>query len=148
AEVESRYMGDGTFQYTLRTLEDPRIAQIGFGQLLPYPFTNYLSNTTPPHWTNFFYQGEWTGIMFDASGPQPRLNEISFSVSSSLTHFKLQPHGFETILAVTLADCLGGESFGGYRNFDCLVPCSAEEADDSAPQLLSGAELFPDLVIN
>src|SRR5882724_11947561 len=73
-EVESHYVGDGTFQYTLRTLEDPFIAQIGFGQLLPDPFTNYLSSVTPPHWTNYFYQGQWTGIMFDASGPQPRLN--------------------------------------------------------------------------
>jgi hypothetical protein len=148
AEVESRYMGDGTFQYTLRTLEDPRIAQLGFDQLIPYPFTNYLSNVTPPHWTNIYYQGEWQGIGFDGSVPQPRLNEISFSVSSSSTHFKLQQHGFITILSVTLADCLGGESFGGYRLFDCLVPCSAEEADGSAPQLLSSAQLLPDLVIN
>lgn len=147
-EIESQYIGDGTFQYTLRTLEDPFIAQIGFGQLFPNPFTNYVSSVTPPHWTNFFYQDEWTGIIFDASGPQPRLNEISFSVYSSFTNFKQKRHGFGTSIALTLADCVGGGSVGGYLNLDCLIPCSAEEADGSAPQLISRAELIPDLVIN
>jgi len=148
AEVESRYIGNGTFEYTLRTLEDPFIAQIGFGQLFPSPFTNYVSSVTPPHWTNFFYQAEWTGIVPDGSVPQPRLNEISFSVTSSSTHFKLQRYGFKTLLEVTLADCLGGEYVGGYKNFDCLVPCSAEDADSSIPQMISRAEFLPDLVIN
>jgi hypothetical protein len=147
-EVESRYIGNGTFQYTLRTLEDPFIAQIGFAALFPYPFTNYLSSVTPPHWTNYFYQGQWTGIAYDASGPQPRFNEISFSATSTSTYFKRRQYGFETFFAVILADCLGGQYIAGYRNLDCLIPCSAEEADGSATQMISRAELLPDLIIN
>src|SRR5690348_12679476 len=88
AEVESRYIGNGTFEYTLRTFEDPRIVQLSFGSLLPYSFTNYLSNTAPPHWTNLFFQGQWAGISFDGSGIQPNVNEIRFSVTSGSTDFK------------------------------------------------------------
>src|ERR1039457_5862671 len=72
-ELESRYDGDGWFHYRLRTLEDPFLTEIYFGQLLPDPFANYLTNTLPDHWTNFFYVGKWTGIMFDRAVPQPRI---------------------------------------------------------------------------
>ena len=57
AEFESRYIGNGTFEYTLRTLEDPFIARFFFGGVFPYSFTNYLSSVAPPNWTNYFYQG-------------------------------------------------------------------------------------------
>jgi hypothetical protein len=76
AEFESRYIGNGTFEYTLRTLEDPFIARVFFGGVFPYSFTNYLSSVAPPNWTNYFYQGVWSGISFVGPDPQPRLNEI------------------------------------------------------------------------
>lgn len=147
-EVESQYLGNGWFQYSLRTLPDPLIAEIGFGQLIPYPFTNYVASIVPPHWTNFMYQGEWNGIAFDASGPQPRLNEINFSVCSSSMYFRQQRYGFVTTIAITLADCFRDRYFGGYLNLPCLVPCAPEEADGSPLQLVARFELIPDLIIN
>src|SRR6266498_3593949 len=147
-EVESRYLGDGWFQYGLRTLPDPFIIEIGFANLVPYPFTNYVLSIAPPHWTNYFSKEEWWGIAHDQSGPQPRLNEINFSVRSSLTHFKQQPHGFETFFAVILADCFRSTYIAGYVNLPCLIPCAPGEADGSPPQLVARFELIPDLIIN
>ena len=146
-ELESRYDGDGWFHYRLRTLEDPFLTEIYFGQLLPDPFANYLTNTRPDHWTNFFYSGKWTGIKFDGTVPQPRINEISFSVRSSSAHFRRQNYGFNTIISLKFADPYSG-GMGGYLNLDCLVPCAPEEADGSLPTLVSRHEFVPDIIID
>jgi hypothetical protein len=147
-ELESRFMGNGRFDYRLRTLEDPFFAGVGIGVLAPNPFTNYLSNTLPLHWTNFMSGEVWNGILYDGSGPQARINEVSFSVYSSSFSFKRTQYGFFTGIQLTLADCLGGETFGGYINLPCLIPCAPEEADNSPDDLIARAELIPDLKMN
>jgi hypothetical protein len=146
-EIESRYDGDGWFHYRLRTLEDPFLKEIRFEQLLPDPFVNYMTNTLPDHWTNFYYKGKWTGIMFDGTALQPRTNEISFSVRSSSTHFRRQNYAFETIVYFGFADVYKG-GIGGYLDMDCLVPCSPEEADGSLPTLVLQVEIVPDIKID
>jgi len=145
-EVESRYTGDGCFQYTVWTLYDPFVTDIGFAALNPVPFSNYVSNTLPPHWTNSIFDGAWWGIAYDASGPQPRFNEISFSVCSSSTSFRR--NGLQVWFAVVLADCFDLRYFSGYNTLPALVPCEPEEADGSEPQLVSRFEIVPDLIIN
>ena len=146
-EVESHYTGNGCFEYTVRTLYDPFVTDIGFAQLIPRPFTNYVSNTLPPHWTNSITDdGTWWGIAYDASGPQPRFNEISFSVCSSSTSFRRS--GLQVAFAVLLADCFDLRYFAGYNTLPALVPCAPEEADGSEPQLVSRFEIVTDLVIN
>src|ERR1051326_1137960 len=147
-EVESRYTGNGCFQYTVRTLEDPFVTDIYLGNLIPQPFTNYVSSILPPHWTNFVSDGQWWGIAYDVSSPQPRLNGISFSICSSSTSFRRGPYGFQTVFAVLLADCFRIRYISGYHNLPCLVPCAPEEADGSESQLVSRFELIPDLIIN
>lgn len=148
-EVESHYAGDGWFEYRLRTMEDPFFAGIEFGQLLPSPFTNYVENTLAPHWTNYFYKGKWTGLMYDASVPQPRLNEISFSVRSSSTHFRREQYGFGTMVYYEFTFPYQGLSgLGGYLNLNCLVPCAPEEADGSPDTLVSRMEVIPDIKID
>lgn len=146
-EVESRYTGDGCFQYTVRTLYDPFVTDVGFANLVPLPFTNYVSNTLPPHWTNYITDdGNWWGIAYDASSPQPRFNEISFSVCSSSTAFRRK--GLQVFFAVLLADCFELRYIAGYCTFPALVPCAPEEADGSEPQMVSRFEIVPDLIIN
>lgn len=147
-EVESSYRGDGWFDYRLRTLEDPFFKGIRFGQLLPDPFTNYVANTLPDHWTNFYYNGKWTGIMFDATAPQPRINEISFSVRSSSTHFRRANYGFNTSILLEFVDFYLGGGIGGYVNLECLVPCAPEEADGSPAAIVSRREIIPDVTID
>ena len=147
-ELESSYRGDGWFDYRLRTLEDPFFKGIRFGGLVPGPFTNYAANTLPDHWTNFFYNGTWSGIMFDATVPQPRINEISFSVQSSSTHFRRAKYGFVTIIYVEFVDFYQGGGMGGYVNLDCLVPCAPEEADGSPAAIVTRMELVPDVTID
>jgi hypothetical protein len=146
-ELESHYNGDGWFTYRFRTLDDPFIAVIALSQLTP-SFTNFVASVPPDHWTNFFYQGNWEGIMYDRSSPQSRLNEIDFSVRSSSTSFRRLSLGFDAIVGIQLAPVLGGEWFGGYVNLDCLVPCAPEDADGSSPDLVSQLELVPDVKVD
>lgn len=146
-ELESGYDGDGWFHYRLRTLEDPFLAGVQFGQLLPVPFPDYQTNTVPDDWTNFFSNEQWSGIIFDATNAQPRINEISFSVKSGSTHFKRKPYGFKTKVYFTFADQYKG-GLGGYLNLDCLIPCAPEEADGSPPTLVYRQELVPDVKID
>ncbi len=147
-EVESRYRGDGWFDYRLRTLEDPFFKAISFHQFLPDPFTNYVANTLPNHWTNFLYDGKWTGIMFDETVPQPRINEISFSVQSSSTHFRRSNYGFRTSIYLQFVDFYLRGGIGGYVNLACLVPCAPEEADGSPDVMISRVEMLPDVTID
>jgi len=147
-ELESRYLGDGCFQYQLRTLYDPFFIDISFGQLVPIAFTNYVSNTLPPHWTNLVVGGKWNGILFDKTAPQPRINEISFTVCSSLTSFKTDTNGFFLNMQLLLAECFEFRDTAAGRFLSCLVPCTPEEADGSAADLVVRRELAPDLKID
>jgi hypothetical protein len=149
-EVESRYDGDGWFHYRLRTLEDPFLASIDLRQLLPDPFPGYLTNTLPNHWTNSYYGDKWSGLMFDWTAPQPRINEISFSVRSTSRHFRRQANRFHTILYLEFTDpyFFPGGGIGGYVNLDCLLPCAPEQADGSPPALISRHEFIPDIKID
>lgn len=146
-ELESHYNGDGWFTYDLRTLDDPLIAVIRLSALEPW-FTNFVACTPPDHWTNYFFQGNWTGIMYDQSSLQPRINEINFSVQSGSTFFRRESLGFTAIVGIQVAPILGGDWFGGYVRLDCLVPCAPQDADGSPPDLVSELELIPDVKID
>jgi len=149
-EVESSYLGGGWFEYRLRTLDDPFIKNITLGQLVPWPFTNYVEDVLPEHWTNFIPSGGWSGIMFDGAVAQPRVKEITFQVRSSFTSFRRQHFGFTSILFVETADpyFLPGGGVGGYVNLDCLIPCAPGGADGSPSNMVSSIELIPDIKID
>jgi hypothetical protein len=144
-ELESRYNGDGWFEYSFRTLYDPFLQEIDVHQLAP-EFTNFVASVPPVHWTNFFYKGTWDGIMPDRSTPQPRINETTFFVRSSSTSFRRESHGLTAIVYLRFIG-VDLDSAGGYITLDCLVPCAPEEADGSLPDLVSRLELVPDLKI-
>lgn len=146
-EVESSYLGEGWFEYRLRTLDDPFIKKITLFQLVPWPFTNYVESVPPAHWTNFFYSGDWNGIKSDNTEVQPRIKEVVFRAKSSFTNFRRRQYGFTSILGVQLADPYEGGA-GGYINLDCLIPCAPEEADGSASNIVSSIELIRDMVID
>jgi hypothetical protein len=152
-EVESRYLGGGCFQYTVRALYDPFFTDFGLGQLVPVPFTNYLSNTVPLHWNNLIYQGEWNGILFDYTVSQPRINETTFSIWSSSVNFRRETNGLLTGFHFSeyfkLADCFSEQGFISHADsVPCLVPCAPEEADGSPSNLVARLELIPDLKID
>jgi hypothetical protein len=146
-ELESHYTGDGWFQYTFRTLDDPFVEKIYLHQLTP-GFTNFVESAPPAHWTNCLGYGGWNGISYDWSSPQPRVNEITFSAQSSCTAFRRASLGLIAIVGIQMAPILGGEYLGGYVSLDCLVPCAPEQADGSSPDLVSGLELVPDIKID
>ncbi len=146
-EVESRYAGEGWFYYRVRTLEDPFFAGIAFGQLVPYPFTNYVTTRLPSSWTNYYYDGHWGGIMYDSTLAQPRINEIVFLARSTSTNFKKGE--LSTTISLTFPPFIfRGITLGGYVNMEALVPCSPQESDGSYARLFSRLELLPDIRID
>jgi hypothetical protein len=145
-EVESHYTGDGWFQYSFRTLDDPCVQVIHIDQLYPW-FTNFMESATPAHWTNNFTYGGWDGISYDQSSPQPRINQITFSARSSSTYFRRASSGLFASVYIQLAPILGGDGEGGYVSLDCLLPCGPEEADGSSPDLVSRLEVVPSIKI-
>jgi hypothetical protein len=145
-EVESQYTGGGCFVYTVRTLYDPLVKEIGFSDFAPMPFTNYVTNTVPPHWRSVS-SSEWNGIMytFDETNPPPRINEISFSVYSSSLGFRQETNGFFLSMYFMLADCFDFGSYVSHGAFvPCLLPCAPAESDGSASNLVSRLELLSD----
>lgn len=144
-EIESRYTGDGWFEYRIRTLDDPFIGLIYFGQLAPNGFTNHIDTILPPGWTNAVFNGHWSGIKSDGSVTQTRVQEITFSAQSTARHFRQAT--FTCIVGIHLSDVLG-DYFGGYVNLNCLVPCAPEHADGSPATFLSQIELVPDIKID
>lgn len=146
-EVESSYLGAGWFEYRVRTLADPFFKKITLGQLAPWPFTNYVESIPPAHWTNFLDSSDWWGIKPDGTQAQPRIQEVIFRAKSSFTTFRRRQYGFTTVLGIQMADPYEG-GVGGYVSTDCLIPCSPEEADGSATNMVSGIELIPDIKID
>lgn len=147
-EVESRVLGDGWFEYRVSTSRPVFVDTLTLYQLAP-AFTNYVTCTPPEHWTNAFYGGPWTGIAFDNSIVQPRVNETVFQVQSSSPSFRKQNFGFTTIIGLTTTDptVLPG-GVGGYVNFDALAPCAPGAADGSPSNWVARVNLAPDIEID
>ncbi|HYG24869.1 MAG TPA: hypothetical protein VEH04_19040 [Verrucomicrobiae bacterium] len=142
-ELQSHAAEDGWFHYRLRTLEDPFFNGIHIAGIGPW-FTNYITSIVPEGWTNGFYNGTWNGIAYDGWAPQPRLNEISFSVQSGQHHFR---EGMVTlIIGLTSFDPMF--SGGGYINLKALVPCRPEDASGGEQEMVTRAELVPDVVVD
>jgi len=148
-ELESRYLGDGWFEYRFRTLEDPFFTRIDLVQLAVFPFTNYVESVAPPHWTNAINGAEWNGVRFDRSMVQPRINEVVFSGRSARLHFRQSTNAFVSLFGLSVADVysfLNGAA--GYARMPCLIPCSPEEADGSSPIFVSRVEMIRDIKID
>jgi hypothetical protein len=147
-EVESRVLGDGWFEYRVRKSQPAFVGTLTFLQLAPW-FTNYVTATPPEYWTNAFYNNQWSGIRFDGSVVQPRINEKVFQVKSSSPAFRQQTYGFTTILSLTTADpnvIPGGA--GGYITLGALLPCAPELADGSPSNLVTRVHIVSDIIID
>jgi hypothetical protein len=141
-ELESRATEDGWFHYRLRTLEDPFFTEIHIPAIGPW-FTNYITSILPERWTNI-HNGSWNGIAYDETTPQPRLNEINFSVQSTEQHFR---EGKVTVIIVlqSFDPTFNG---GGYINMKALVPCGPDEASGGNPKMVTRAQLVPDVILD
>jgi hypothetical protein len=149
-EVESRYLGDGWMLYSVRTLPDPFFKVFTISHILPFStnsssFPGFVEATPPEHWTNNV-SPTWNGIAFDFSVTQPRTNETTFLVHSSETHFRRGGR----CLAIVYVEFNDNyiNTAGGYVSSECLIPCTAEEADGSQPKLTTRLELIKDITID
>jgi hypothetical protein len=145
-EVESQYLGDGSFQYSSRTLDDPFFTKFDLVQLGLTSFTNLVQITPPPHWTNTF-NPEWSSIGFAGTISQPRINAVTLQAKSAETHFRTMTNAWFIAGDIQLAPSYSGNIIAFIR-LDCLVPCSAEESDGSAPSLISRYEAIKDVKID
>jgi hypothetical protein len=153
AELESTYLGDGWFKYRLKSMNDLFFREadlIGLG----VSCTNRIDfGPNPLHWaTNSYVQpndADWD--VDDPFSPQTRPYEVTFFVRSSETHFKTQ---FSAVLAVSLypADWFPGPGVGvnilGIMTLTNLVPCAAEEADNSPTNFLATVSIISDATID
>ncbi len=152
-ELESRYEGDGWFQYKLTLPVDPFWAFAEVGSLGIGVDGATGEGTIAPKW--YQGQGEWLGVSFNTEYYQVRPVEYVFRVRSSYRHFKLRPHGCTMTFSLVPHHWMGSPGHGtvwaynmvGFGNFDCLVPCPENESDGSSPVFVKRWQIIPDVKI-
>ncbi len=146
AELESTYLGDGWFQYRFKTLNDPFFLYVDVGGLYT-TFTNRVEyGDAPSHCTNAVDQGaNYAGWNYDQTFSQQRPYEKIFLVRSSERHFKRAPEAV-FVMSLAIYEMYSSPVFSGnivgYARMTNLIPCSAEEADDSPTNFISTIELI------
>lgn len=156
-ELESTYLGDGWFKYRLKTVNDPFFLFFDLGSL-GVVFTNRVEyGPFPEDWTSFeivspYGDGGWGTTNCNSLACQIRPYERVFTVRSSERHFNTRFRGLVTMSFSTVGGYHGHATSGnvvGYVTMSQLAPCSAEEADGSATNLLAKVEItsLPDVEI-
>ena len=146
-EIESSRQDGGWFKYSVRTLPDPFIKNLKINVVHTTPFTSLTETVIPDHWTNIV-NGDWPGLGFDDSYTQPRTNDTSFFFRTGLPGYRTVERGvlvlfyFEFTAPYTRID--GG---GGYVWLPAIIPCTAEESDNSPTNRISRFELVQDITI-
>src|SRR5688572_7976278 len=129
-ELESKYLGNGWFQYRVKTLSDPAFRSVdltSFG----VPFTNriaYGTNTVP--WTSDASPANRADWIFDSFTSQAQPYEITFLARSSETNFrtvnaKVLGYSFIYNNGLPNSEDLNGV---GVADFPVLVPCPPNQA--------------------
>ena len=137
--VQSAYLGDGWFRYTVHTTYDPYFLYLDTTWFALGDATGLERGLNPPHWTN---SPLGPGLLWifagNGVGHQVLPYDASFLVHSDRTTFKRGPLGATILMSLSTA---GGHGYPvlsgivGYWNVDVLVPCPPEEADGSSPTL-------------
>jgi hypothetical protein len=138
---ESRYLGDGWFEYSASTTDDPFFLFLDLPGVLVHFGDVIEAGPLPARWTNTFttslnsWNFEGIGL-----GDQIRPYRATFRLRSSHTTFKRMPAGGVVVMSLAIAGgyhgYLASANIAGYWIPDALVPCPPEEADGSVTNLL------------
>jgi hypothetical protein len=151
--LESRYLGDGIFEYVLEFPDDRYFDKVNFDAFhvggLQDQAVTFLE--TPPHWTEVL-QGWKHDQMIWESVPYRR----TFRVRSTTTSYRLSTatmawgqHWFPWAAPEGTANSEETPPREiAYATFMCLSPCEPGEADGSPPEYISTVPGYPDLRIH
>jgi hypothetical protein len=136
-QLESKYLGDGLFQYTL-TFPDGRYFETLKINALKVPFANFAEfGQSPSNWNAGAALA--TTIQWDHAPDileKPPYQAVLLARSNERT-FRRSVFGEEAIVTYGLywypwaSDTIGGAL--GFGRLNCLLPCPAAEADGSSP---------------
>ncbi len=147
-EMESKYLGEGWFQYRFKSLDDPYVKQRELLSIWPTSFSGFIENVAPIGWTNIYFETNWNGFAFDEANSNSVLTELTFRVRSSRTNYR-RSDDFFSVARVTFADPYLPSGGGVVMlRFDCLIPCLPEEVDGSPDKVVSRIELVKDIKID
>ena len=144
---ESTYLGDGWFEYSVVTTDDPFFlflditgAGVRFGPAVE-------GGPTPAQWTNLVHTNyiswsfEGTGL-----GDQTRPYRASFRLRSAHTNYMRASGAGIVLMSLAIVGGYHGHlasaNIVGYWIPDALVPCPPEEADGSATNLVQWSPMI------
>jgi hypothetical protein len=152
-ELESTYLGDGWFQYRLRSIDDPFFLFFDVMSLYVACPGFIQFGTNPPDWeSSVAPAGSWpesTAIWeYPDCGTvacQSRPYERVFRVRSDRRHFNRRIGALVTMSLSMVGGYHGNAAtvnMVGYMNLPALLPCAPEEADGSATNHLERVTLI------
>jgi hypothetical protein len=138
---ESSYLGDGWFEYSAFTTDDPFFLFLDLPGVLVRFGDVIDAAPLPARWTNAstasLNSWNFEGI---GLGDQIRPYRATFRLRSPHTTFKRLPAGGVVLMSLAIVGgyhgYLASANIVGYWIPDALVPCPPEEADGSATNLL------------
>jgi len=147
---ESTYLGDGWFEYSVVTTDDPFFlfldimgTGVQFGPSMD-------AGPAPAQWTNLvhtnFISWSFDGI---GLGDQTRPYRATFRLRSAHTNYRRAPGAGLVLMSLAIVGGYHGQlasaNIVGYWIPDALVPCAPEEADGSATNLVLWAPMISGL---
>jgi hypothetical protein len=152
AELESSYLGDGWFQYTLTNLQDPYFQELDITVFGIPVFTNFLAyGADPVDWQSVSPITNSVNWNYTGPKPQNRPYQTVFLAQSQYTSYYTTNYGAVIAFFLYPQGYLISPNFSnivGFYWMSCLVPCPPEQADGSPSNSVSTAEIFPDVAIN
>jgi hypothetical protein len=155
AQLQSAYLGNGWFQYTLTSQPDPFWQEADLQEFVVPGFPNIVSvGGNPADWQNQTNSGASADWWFTGTPPQARPYQRVFLVQSAYTNYCTSTNGAMLTAFVNPANYfVSGTNVetkfeAAYGTMGCLVPCQPAQADGSLAAIVSTFQLYPDIVIN
>lgn len=149
-EVESAYLGDGWFQYRVKTVGDPLFPVVdvtSFG----VPFASRVQyGANPALWISDSTNPNRADWIYDSLNPQPAGYQATFTARSSELGFKTVTTNAVAYSFVFNSGEPGAKNETGFglAEFAILVPCPPAQSDNSPTNRVSGFEPLPALKID
>jgi hypothetical protein len=153
-ELESSALGDGWFQYRLKTFDDSFFTHDDVLKIMIDPFTNRLDYGATLDWTNpapqITDQAAWQYALLSPSQVRPYERVfLAHSGQTNICHtnkLAISVSFTETAAFGTNWTQAAGQTFIGFVKIPCLMPCPSEAADDNpSTNLLYTLKLVPDI---
>ena len=147
-ELESTYLGEGWFRYTLRSIDDPFFRVFNLSAFTFHSGSFEEVGAVPSEWTSeLFTNSAGMGVVWNYSlpaTPQSRPYERIFLVRSPHRSFK---RVYNALFGMSFSALGWPSGLAGYATLHSLTPCAPEEADASPTNLLERFTLInlPDI---